>query len=766
MHQPARRSEQTITSSMPIWRAAILILALATLALACSLSSHGPSATILAGTNDTVSVPVIAGSEARVELGDGAALVIPAHSLESDSMAVIERSPTKTSSLPVLGEDVLPIGEYYAFSFEGSQPIGPVQVVLPFDAGSIPADSQPGFLTVAFLDGDAWSFVPVKDLGGYVALTAQSLGDPIVAWHFMGGDRVDLSYKTREPGTHESLTVCDPEISLSVLPEEPFTGMPLEIIGRVNPVDLTWFDIIFDQTAASNLDVTLTFNHLEPGSGRAVTVETDQYGRFQFTLDPASFEEFGLRQVNWVEAEARCDPWFGRVNVPSSGVAAFFLHPSGQTDPARATPTQEHEGTSTPSALSSATQVPESAPATSTLVQIPSVVGLPLHDAIDIIEQRGFLTTWTDGPSTYPLGYVFDQAPDAGERRDTRFTTVVLSRSTQLLPTPSPEPSSAPAPTRAPTIDVYEEISRGAAAAADTVYQLSGPIGSLTCNEVASLGWEETGMTYQGRGVTVLHEPWVFGVYRASVYSDEFSALCPGLSTHTAPTAEGEPPSDARQHSAAEVLRDGFYARYACVVDTYYRTEGVSQACDTTPPFEFSVDEGRMVFTWPAYQQTDDRGGLNYAGIDEDGYCAFFSLLDAPRDECGLYLWLPSAFSGYSLTDYSYESSDPSVRLSSPGYRVSLLTDDGINRVFQGVTTFEEDRYQESRGAFHSTGTRTLTYTYDSHTGLLTRLELHETVTACHYDDPGLHQLYCVEWASHDNIRVYALAASSIELER
>lgn len=512
-------------TSLPMWHAAIPLVALALLPLACSLSGSGPSATIPPGNNERVSAPVVARAEARFELGDGAAIVIPASSLESDTTAVIERSPSKASSLPPLGEDVLPIGEYYEFSFQGPQPIGPVQVILPFDAASIPTDRQPGFPTVAFPDGDTWSFVPVPDLGGYVAVTTQSIGDPIIAWHIVDVDgRVDLSYKTREP-----LTVCDPEISLSVLPEEPFTGMPLQIIGRVNPVNPSWFQVIFDQTAASNLDVTLSFNHLEPGSGHAVTVQTDQYGRFQFTLDPESFEEFALRDVNWVEAEARCDPWFGRVNVQSIGLAVFFLHPTGEPQQGGGALTPTAALTSVPTAPADVTRAPASAPATSPLVEIPSVVGLPLHDAVDIIEDSGFLTTWTDGPSTYPLGYIFDQAPDAGQRRDPRFTTVVLSRSTQLLPNPSPEPDSAPGPTPEPAIDVYEEVSLGATTTAGTVYKLSGPIGSLSCAEASSVGWEETGMTYNGRGVTVLHQPWIFGAYRAAVYSDELTEICVGL---------------------------------------------------------------------------------------------------------------------------------------------------------------------------------------------------------------------------------------------
>ena len=87
------------------------------------------------------------GEETRIESGDGAAIVIPANSLNEDLTIKIERNPEKVQSLPPLGDDVLLLGDFYNFEITGGKLLGPVDLILPFDESLIP--DADGVLIVA-----------------------------------------------------------------------------------------------------------------------------------------------------------------------------------------------------------------------------------------------------------------------------------------------------------------------------------------------------------------------------------------------------------------------------------------------------------------------------------------------------------------------------------------------------------------------------------------------------------------------------------------
>ncbi|MBT3314836.1 MAG: hypothetical protein HN390_09495, partial [Anaerolineae bacterium] len=140
------------------------------------------------------------GEETRIELEDGAAIVVPSNAINEPVSITVERSPEKANSLPPLGDDVVQLGDFYNFEITEGEILGPVDLVLPFDEALIP-DKQ-GILVFGYPTEDGWEYIPVEAQDDKVTLYTAQVGDPLIAWHF-----VDIN-------NPENLTVCDQKIPL------------------------------------------------------------------------------------------------------------------------------------------------------------------------------------------------------------------------------------------------------------------------------------------------------------------------------------------------------------------------------------------------------------------------------------------------------------------------------------------------------------------------------------------------------------------------
>ena len=55
------------------------------------------------------------GEEKEIALEDGAAIIIPADSINQEIEVMVERNPQKTESLPSLSNDVVQLSDFYNF---------------------------------------------------------------------------------------------------------------------------------------------------------------------------------------------------------------------------------------------------------------------------------------------------------------------------------------------------------------------------------------------------------------------------------------------------------------------------------------------------------------------------------------------------------------------------------------------------------------------------------------------------------------------------
>lgn len=342
------------------------------------------------------------GQESRVELDDGAAIVVPAHSLRQEVNITIERNPQKINNLPALGKDVVQLGDYYHFEIDGEL-TGPVDLVLPFDTDKIP--EKRGVPVVAFPDGDSWKYVPVIPDGNQVTLYTAEIGDVLIAWHFDKARKSnDVSFYPY-PGPQIE---CDSRIPIEIYPwEKGYT-----VIGVVRPIDIRYRNIIgwfslFDLERAAYIEVKLDVNPhnwREASVGRSYTVTTDDQGIFQYNLNADDV----LEGWNWVYAKAQCDRWWDSMNVESEGYAEFMVGPpSPETE-------EIQQITEEP--------MPEGA------VMLPDFAGSKLKDAEDWLEENGFGSTWVDGDSSsgYDPGIIYKQSPAGGQYKVPHRTIVVL----------------------------------------------------------------------------------------------------------------------------------------------------------------------------------------------------------------------------------------------------------------------------------------------------------------------------------------------------
>ena len=354
------------------------------------------------------------GEETRIELEDGAAIVIPVDSINDEVEVLIERNPDKTETLPPLDKDVIQVSDFYNYEIEGGELVGGVDLVFPFDESQIAGED--GLLTVAIPTEDGWEYIPVANEGGKATYFTTDPGDPIIAWHFFPNDDAEDYRQMME----EELTVCDPYIQLDVTPSSGEAGTEIEVSGQVLPLrggvpgwQKRW-GYLLNIKPASNIPVQLSFgSSYKNAKYGEQNLKTDENGFFSTTYTVGTVDN-GVH----IKASAQCDKWFGKMPVPSEGTQYFRLgqpeeEPSEEAAEEVA-PTPEPEET-----------IPEGA------MELPDFVGQPLEDAVAWLKDNGFRYSWVDGASSYELGYVYEQQPSAGEMKIPNRTTVVLKRTSE-----------------------------------------------------------------------------------------------------------------------------------------------------------------------------------------------------------------------------------------------------------------------------------------------------------------------------------------------
>ncbi|MGD8457125.1 MAG: PASTA domain-containing protein [Anaerolineales bacterium] len=358
------------------------------------------------------------GEETRIELGDGAAIVIPAEAIDAEASITIERNPAKIESLPPLGQDGMQLGDFYNFEVTGGELIGAVDLVLPFDGSLIPEGD--GILSIAFPTTDGWEFVPVEADEDRVTIYTTHLGDPLIYWHFGNSqERIDWGRVVADEEPSESLLVCDQYIPLSVSPGSGPVGTEFTVSGRLLPVREIpgWASYagaeLSDLPSPGGVSVEVSFggNYLDQ-SAKTVKVTTGEGGGFETSLTPD--------EVGWVyvSAKAQCDAWFGVVPVPSEG----------RVDPIRVYEEEEAEAVET--------EAPQKEYKVESGVLLPDFTGQPMDEAIDWLKDKGFGFTWVDGSSTYELGVVYKQTPKGEKYYVPHRTTVVLYRTIEQVEDP------------------------------------------------------------------------------------------------------------------------------------------------------------------------------------------------------------------------------------------------------------------------------------------------------------------------------------------
>lgn len=257
-----------------------------------------------------------------LSLEDGAKITVLADSINRVAKVRIERNPEKVASLPPLGEDVVQLSDFY--NFEISQDLmGPVEIRIPFDEDLIP--NEPGVLTIGVPTEDGWVFTPVSSYDGYVTFRTVALGDPLIAWHFVKMDRIDLEYKAGR--------YCEYNIPLTVSPVTIGWDSTAVIRGKVNPSKE--FDGKIDEIGL----VIQAYSYSIPSYVGTYYTETDDDGHFEVKINPLSNEFFDLQTgTNLIEVHAECDSPGGKFSSTSYGYG--YIKIKGDK-PSPATPTPE-----------------------------------------------------------------------------------------------------------------------------------------------------------------------------------------------------------------------------------------------------------------------------------------------------------------------------------------------------------------------------------------------------------------------------------------
>jgi hypothetical protein len=367
------------------------------LGIAIFLSACGKSGGFEAAEYISNSGTARVGEETRIELEDGAAIVVPSNSINEPVSITVERSPEKANSLPPLGEDVVQLGDFYNFEITDGEILGPVDLVLPFDEALIPEEQ--GVLVFGYPTEDGWEYIPVEAQDDKVTLYTAQVGDPLIAWHFV---ETDL----------KNSAVCDPKIPLSVTQNgasfllqgklDARSRNLLEFLGGANP------------KPAANVRVHIKINQRDIQEQGQYIVETDENGVFSLEINSLR----GLREGwNWVFVNADCESLFEEFAYHSEGYAEFKYEHEIEVEEIQ----EEIEETV------AVEEIPEGA------VLLPDFTGKSLGEAADWLEENGFGYTWIDGSSSYNIGVVYNQAPAGGQYKVSYRTIVILYRTTEQI---------------------------------------------------------------------------------------------------------------------------------------------------------------------------------------------------------------------------------------------------------------------------------------------------------------------------------------------
>lgn len=257
--------------------------------------------------------PASTGQNTTITLSDGAEITVFATSINEDVEVTIERNPSKINNLPPLGNDVIPLSDFYNFEITDGMLIGPVEIKLPFDNKLIPNES--GILTIAIPTDDGWEFTPVSSYDGYVTFQTTNLGDPLIAWHFGGTYRVNLEYELSGKNYH----YCEWIIPVTMTPSEGDWTTNYTLSGRVIPNSEYDSDV-------SNIGLVIKANYWEDPAGGTFYTVTDEDGRFEVEINPLENEFFTFQKgLNGFHVLAECDSPQKRFSSTSQGWITFKI---------------------------------------------------------------------------------------------------------------------------------------------------------------------------------------------------------------------------------------------------------------------------------------------------------------------------------------------------------------------------------------------------------------------------------------------------------
>lgn len=353
------------------------------------------------------------GIETSILLEDGAGMVVPENSLEGPVTVLVERNPEKSTSLPPLPDRFVVLSDFYNYTVTSGKLIGPVDLVMPFDASFIPANE--GELVMAIPQGDTWRFVSVETDGNMATAYTTEVGDPVIGWRYS------------DYGKDHSRLSCALGIELQVVQ----TGDEFEVVGRLKAPPTYPYDNA--DSLVKNVDVELTLNE-GANSGITYHARSMEGGVFKVTLDSSGIKN----GWNWIFAKADCRPEQNGLPAfgPSTGYVEFkYVAPSTATAVVAlpiATATQQPQITTRLPATSTVVPVPIPAGA----IKLPDFVGQPMDSAVEWLKQNKFGYIWVDGSSTYELGIIYRQAPAPGSWYVPHRTSVVLYRTVETITDP------------------------------------------------------------------------------------------------------------------------------------------------------------------------------------------------------------------------------------------------------------------------------------------------------------------------------------------
>lgn len=214
------------------------------------------------------------GKDTIISLDDGARITVFSESFENPVDVLVERNPPKATSLPPLGDDVVQLSDFYNFQVNGEL-IGPVQIRIPFDNSLIP--NKPGVLTIAYPTNNGWKFTPVSSYNGYVTFQTTELGDPLIAWHFVDTDQINLEYEARQ--------YCEWLIPVIVTPTTGTWDTTFTLRGQVLSNDEFDSDV-------SNIGLIVKANYWQTPAGGTYYTTTDENGSFEISFKPDNNEFF------------------------------------------------------------------------------------------------------------------------------------------------------------------------------------------------------------------------------------------------------------------------------------------------------------------------------------------------------------------------------------------------------------------------------------------------------------------------------------------